>query len=166
MSIDIDTFKFTSKGRSINIHIGSAPKTGTEDSYVKYFSSNGIGTIIRCCESPSCDETIFSNNSIAVIDIGFEDGNPPSDVIIPKLDDIYRKLFPKGTKIANVFIHCQSGLGRAPTCAGYLACKYFKTDSVQFISDVRKKRSGSINMKQLNWLMRIKKNKDNGCTIM
>jgi protein-tyrosine phosphatase len=67
-------------------------------------------------------------------------------------------------------IHCQSGLGRAPTIIAYIMvsrCGFKRGDTIEHI---RKRRKRSLNHRQIEWILskknKIKKSKKNCCSVM
>lgn len=152
--MDISKFTFSHKGKTLNAYIGSAPGCGKESEYIRYFISNNITTIIRCCNDSEIkySDELFNNNGLVIKKMGINDGSVPGNDVTKELDDLYKNLFSKNEQV-NVFFHCVSGLGRAPTHTAYIVCKHMKTDPADFITTIRKKRSGSINKIQLDWIM-------------
>jgi protein-tyrosine phosphatase len=154
--MDVSKFSFSYKGKTLNAHIGSAPNLGNENQYIDYFNSNDITTIVRCCNDSEVkyNEIPFINNHIIVIKVGLIDGSVPTTKITEELSKLYGNLFSaKKSKTVNIFFHCVSGLGRAPTWAAYIVCKHMKADPANYVIVIRKQRTGAINNKQLHWII-------------
>lgn len=164
--MDVSKFSFSYKGKTLNAHIGSAPNLGNEHQYVDYFNSNDITTIVRCCNDSEIkyNDDLFEENHVVVIKVGLVDGSVPSTSIAEELSKLYKNSFSKKTKTVNIFFHCVSGLGRAPTWTAYIVCKHMKIDPTEYVSMIRKQRTGSINTKQLHWIVN-QQHQSNGCII-
>ena len=152
--MDVSKFSFSHKGNTLNAHIGSAPNLGNENQYVDYFNSNDITTIVRCCNDSEIkySDSPFIDNHIVVINVGLIDGSVPSVKITKELSQLHRNIF-SSKKTVGIFFHCVSGLGRAPTWAAYIVCRHMNVDPSDYVVAIRKQRTGSINSKQLNWII-------------
>jgi len=165
--MDVSKFSFSHKGKTLNTHIGSAPNLGNETQYIDYFNNNDITTIVRCCNDSEIkyNDVSFTDNSIVVIKVGLVDGSVPTTQITEELSELYGNSFSsQKSKTVNIFFHCVSGLGRAPTWAAYIVCKYMKVDPTDYVTVIREQRSGAINNKQLHWII-DQKYQSSGCII-
>jgi protein-tyrosine phosphatase len=160
--MNIDKFTFTKGTRQFTFHIGSAPSDNMLEMYIKYFSRNKIVHIFRFCDNSSCDESILQSAGFKIIDLPFDDGGGPPINVRHYLDSFFNNSLKTDE---NVYFHCVAGLGRAPTCMGYVVCKYIGVDPLNFITLVRKKRAGAFNKKQLYWLQDLTPY-NNGCCVI
>ena len=138
--------------RSINVFIGSAPRSGYEDSYIKFFKKNNINAIVRCCMDHEIeyDEKIFKDGGVDVVKIELRDGSVPDGEFGKALDDVYREYISDNS--SNVFFHCVSGLGRSPTCAVYALCNNTNINHYDCVRKIRSVRRESINGRQMKWI--------------
>lgn len=127
-------------------------------------------------------EQQYDANNIHATVYRFEikDGSPPNRTNSTLLTDfthtfnsLYESLDAIATKTVdgqelqlNLLFHCDSGYGRAPTMIAYTMISYFHMNGVESINQIRKVRKGSINAKQLQWLMDISDSKKKTCCIL
>ena len=90
-------------------------------------------------------------------ELSFPDGSAPTNDIVEKWLDLVNKEFMADTTTC-VGVHCVTGLGRAPVLVAValieLGMKY--EDAVE---QIRKKRRGAINSKQLEFLAKYRRRK-------
>ena len=119
--------------------------------------NNNIKHIVRLCD-PTYDLNDLNdlNYDVKIYDWKFTDGdNPPSDII-----DKWKELLK--LNVGPILIHCMAGLGRAPSIAaiGLIELKIKPFDAIKLIRD---KRPGSINSKQLSFIMNYKPTNKKSC---
>uniref|UniRef100_A0A8C4Q9J0 Protein tyrosine phosphatase 4A1 n=1 Tax=Eptatretus burgeri TaxID=7764 RepID=A0A8C4Q9J0_EPTBU len=141
------------------------PTNATLNKFVEELKKYGVTTVVRVCEA-TYDKGPVEEQGISVLDMPFEDGAPPSNLIVDDWLSLLKGKFrdEPGCCIA---VHCVAGLGRAPVLVALAllesGMKY--EDAVQFI---RQKRRGAINSKQLLYLekyrpkMRLRFRETNG----
>lgn len=105
----------------------------------------------------------------------FDDGDSPSTTILSKWLQIVDSVFPKKSmdgadameknSAPCIAIHCLAGLGRAPCLVAVALMARCNLKALEAISLIRKKRSGAINNKQVNFLTKYK-TKQAACAIM
>ena len=99
-----------------------------------------------------------------VHDMVFADGDPPPDDIISRWLNVCKTAF-KGGKGA-VAVHCVAGLGRAPVLVA-IALIEDGLDPLDAVQQIRAKRRGAINAKQLSYLeTQYKRRGGKGCVVM
>jgi protein tyrosine phosphatase type 4A len=125
------------------------PTDATMDRFIEELKRHDVKDVVCVCE-PTYNTSKLNMEGIKVINLEFDDGNPPPDKIIEEWFNLLRQRFeeePNGC----VAVHCVAGLGRAPVLVAIalieLGMKY--EDAVELI---REKRRGAINAKQLSYL--------------
>ncbi len=156
--MDISSYKIDSK----EFFVGSSPDKLNQNLCLKFLLDNNVNAIIKICEEDYYDKEVFKKNKIDIIENIQRDGMYPDTENIKLLDEVYNNFIKENKKI---FIHCKSGLGRAPTFLGYIIIKYFNKEPYDFINEIRKIRKNSINSAQLQWLIEFNYNKKNLCII-
>ncbi len=129
------------------IYISEAPSQSNLNIFINQIKEYNIKHIVRLCDL-TYDESDL-NHEIKIFDWKFIDGNePPSDII-----EKWKILLKSNT--GPILIHCMAGLGRAPTIVaiGLIELKMETYNAIQLIRD---KRPGSINNKQLKFLINYK----------
>ena len=151
--------------KDIPFIICDSPDNTRIDEYVKIFKAKGVTDIVRACK-PKYDENAFIREGILVHEFYFEDGGIPSDSLLSEwLALVYEceahnsasvlqeaaSLFSKKRTIA---VHCVAGLGRAPLLVA-IALVEFGMSPIDTIELVRSKRKGSLNSKQIRYLVDV-----------
>ncbi len=136
------------KYKHLKIHISETPTVMTLSYFIDYISKNQIKHIVRLCESKYSSD-LFSN--INFYDWEMNDGSEPSNEIISKWNDVVKLNEP-------ILVHCVAGLGRAPTLAA-IALIENQMEPTEAINLIRKKRRGTFNSKQLDFVCNYKKSK-------
>ncbi|KAK1443162.1 protein tyrosine phosphatase like protein [Babesia gibsoni] len=138
----------------LRILILDAPNNSNIKLYVNEMLSFGVTHLVRTCETNYDDSYILSEN-IAVRELIFNDGDPPSDAIVAAWLDLIKEVTANNSSVA---VHCVAGLGRAPVLACIALVEYgmHPLDAICF---VRERRKGAINRKQLEYLKSYKKRK-------
>lgn len=139
------------------IYISEAPSKENLNNFIKQIKNNNIKHIVRLCD-PTYDLNDLNdlNYDVKIYDWKFTDGdNPPSDII-----DKWKELLK--LNVGPILIHCMAGLGRAPSIAaiGLIELKIKPFDAIKLIRD---KRPGSINSKQLSFIMNYKPTNKKSC---
>jgi protein tyrosine phosphatase type 4A len=129
------------------VYISEAPLESNLDIFVNQVKEHKIKHIVRLCD-PSYDKKYF-NHDIEIHDWEFADGDKPPLDIIEKW-----KALLTSTK-EPILIHCRAGLGRAPTIVA-IGLIELKMETYKAIELIRNKRPGSINSKQLKFLINYK----------
>jgi len=142
--------------------ICDAPNDENIDSYINEFKKFNITHLVRACD-PTYTTDKLGTAGITVHEMSFPDGGFPSDNVVNDFLNVC-KITYKTNKDAAVGVHCVAGLGRAPVLVAIALIEmglYYD----EAISQIREKRKGAINAKQLKYLKTYKPKKK-GCTIM
>jgi len=141
--------------RNMRFLITDQPQDGTMESYIKLLKEHNVSHLV--CATDQVYSTDSLTQCVAVSEIAFPDGSPPTSEIIDRWLALVNAAFI-GDPETCVGVHCVTGLGRAPvlvaTALIELGMKY--EDAVELI---RKKRRGAINSKQLEFLAKYKRRK-------
>ena len=165
--------------------IMDAPSPSNLPLYIKHLQKNHVKHLVRMC-GPTYKTEIVEKAGIIVHSMAFEDGAPPSPIIIKKwltlldfilnlsdelpdtlthhLDKSNNNLKGSDTDdFPTIAVHCVAGLGRAPMLVAIALIEYANIPALDAVGLIREKRRGAINQVQLNWLMSYKprKNKQN-----
>jgi protein tyrosine phosphatase type 4A len=136
----------------VNFVITDCPSNDTLPIYIQVFSTENVKDLIRISQNDVYDKATLEMEGIKVWDdLKFEDGTVPSPQIVAKLRNIIRYIVLRGEK-PGLAIHCVSGIGRAPLFATISLCDY-GMDPLDAIELVRSKRRGSLNRKQVDWIV-------------
>ncbi|GIX62503.1 protein tyrosine phosphatase, putative [Babesia caballi] len=138
----------------LRILILDAPNNSNVRLYLQEMVSFGVTYLVRTCETNYDDSPILAEN-IAVKELIFNDGEPPSDEIVAEWLQLIKDVVANNASVA---VHCVAGLGRAPVLACIALVEYgmHPLDAICF---VRERRKGAINRKQLEFLKSYKKRK-------
>jgi len=141
--------------RNMRFLITDQPQDGTMESYIKLLKEHNVSHLV--CATDQLYQTDSLTQCVAVSELSFPDGSPPTSEIIDRWLALVNSAFI-GDPETCVGVHCVTGLGRAPvlvaTALIELGMKY--EDAVELI---RKKRRGAINTKQLEFLAKYKRRK-------
>jgi len=142
--------------RNMRFLITDQPQDGTMESYIKLLQEHKVSHLVCATEQLYKTETL-SQCGVAVSELAFPDGSPPTKDIVERWLSLVNAAF-LGDPETCVGVHCVTGLGRAPvlvaTALIELGMKY--EDAVELI---RQKRRGAINTKQLDFLSKYKRRK-------
>jgi len=116
---------------------------------------NIINILIRILEPSQLYDISVPN--LTVVDFtDFQDGSVPTLQVIERYIQIIEDA-KKKYKNPNILAHCVSSMGRCPTFLGISMIKENpKIDRFEIINEIRKKRKGALNLKQVNFLLDIK----------
>lgn len=181
-AIDYTMFYFVLDTMNISIFITDTPKDSSIEKFTQFMNERGITDIFCFSEVLYDVEKINSNNTSNRNKINFHhlemtDGSYPDDSLLNKfnkvIDDIITKTINNNFKRINLLFHCRGGLGRAPVMLAYMMITRLEMNSYDCVESIRKKRKGSINTKQLKWLLNTKFKKityregmNRGCIIL
>ncbi|KEG10529.1 protein tyrosine phosphatase-like protein [Trypanosoma grayi] len=131
-----------------------APSPSSVPTYVKLLQKHNVRHIVRAC-GPTYNLEVFARHDIQVHAWTFDDGAPPTQVVI---DNWLELLEQEKNKIPpeTIAVHCVAGLGRAPILVALALVEYGGMPPLDAAGYVRERRKGAINQVQLNWLMRYK----------
>ncbi|EDO07518.1 putative tyrosine phosphatase type IVA 3 [Babesia bovis T2Bo] len=141
----------------LRILILDAPNNSNVKLYLHEMLDFGVTYLVRTCETNYDDSAIIEEN-IAIKELIFNDGEPPSDEIVAEWLKLVKEVVASNGSVA---VHCVAGLGRAPVLACIALVEYgmHPLDAICF---VRERRKGAINRKQLEFLKSYKKRKNTG----
>jgi protein tyrosine phosphatase type 4A len=132
-------------------YISEAPSKSNLDIFIDQVKEHKIKHIVRLCD-PTYDKKDFIHDSkydVEIHDWEFADGNEPPQDIIEKWKSLLKSTNEP------ILIHCRAGLGRAPTIAAIGLIEQ-KMETYNAIKLIRDQRPGSINSKQLKFLINYK----------
>lgn len=125
------------------------PDKSGMDEFIGELKKRDIEDVVRVCE-PTYDREVLAKQGIQVMDLVFDDGGVPSMEIIDKWVALLKKRF-MDTPDSCVAVHCMAGLGRAPLLVA-LALMEAGVQYTDAVDNIRAKRRGAINQKQLLFL--------------
>jgi len=134
----------------LNLFITETPNDSTLDNFISKLKKYNIKHVVRLCGS-TYNYNLITQSDIKFYDWEFSDGTIPSKEII----DNWNKLVKLNE---HILVHCIAGLGRAPLLVTISLIEK-KMDQLDAIHFVREKRQGSLNSKQIDWLVKYKPNK-------
>merc|ERR1719296_655176 len=148
------------KGRKFIIM--DSPEDSNIMQYVQILRKHNAKVVFRACES-SYDTTPMENEGIKVVDLPYNDGDPPPNELVHDwLNLIEATLGGKANKTetaddiaekkkSSIAVHCVAGLGRAPVlvCVALIESGMDRYEAINYI---RKKRRGAINARQLQYI--------------
>ena len=148
------------KFRNIKIFINGLPDN--QFKYSKFLKDNNIHYIVKLCDETNKNTEFIKNlKLINFFELIYKDGYIPDNYIINKWLDIINDACLNNY---NVFIHCLSGLGRAPLLVCILLIINTNEKKHLIIEKIRKIRKNALNKVQLNYFMNKKwKNKKSYC---
>jgi len=149
------------KGMRFLIH--DLPTNSNLYIYLKEFQKHHVTHLVRVCNS-SYSKDLFEKNSIKVIDLPFDDGSSPPQKVIDAWLSIVDTVFPENsveTPKATIAVHCVAGLGRAPVLVAIAILERDNLSALDVITLIRKYRRGAINLKQMKFIEKYKKKKNN-----
>lgn len=124
---------------------------------------NNVVTVVRACE-PTYDPAPFTAAGIAVKNMAFPDGQPPTDKVVDAWLEEVKASLAKGRKDpkATIAVHCVAGLGRAPVLVA-VALVEEGLQPLEAVELIRSKRRGAINQSQLKYLQHEYTPRGGGC---
>jgi protein tyrosine phosphatase type 4A len=131
-------------------YISRAPTEDNMKFFIKSLKDNRISHVIRLCEA-TYDFTQIEHENIIFYHLEIQDGSLPSKNILNE----WLKITNNIKEEENILVHCRAGLGRSPLMVA-ISLINEKMDSYDTIEFIRKHCPGSINMKQLSWLINYK----------
>jgi len=149
MSINITQLTFI-EYKTKRFYIGQSPTDENIRIFVKSLVANNIKHVVRLCK-PMYDHTIIENENIYFYDLEMPDGLVPDKNIINQWNKINENVLDG----EGILVHCVAGLGRAPLMVAISLINELM-EPFEVIDLIRKKRPGSINSKQLEFLINYK----------
>lgn len=136
--------------------ITEQPQDATIHNYIRILEDHRVSHLV-CATDPTYRKEELNSAGVTVSELSFPDGSAPTNDIVEKWLDLVNKEFTTDPSTC-VGVHCVTGLGRAPVLVAValieLGMKY--EDAVE---QIRKKRRGAINSKQLEFLAKYKRRK-------
>lgn len=145
--------------------ITDRPTDSNIPSYIAELKKHRVTAVVRVCE-PSYNTDELEKESISFLDLEYEDGTFPPNEIVDAWFKLLKKEVAKNSDSC-VAVHCVAGLGRAPVLVA-LALIELGVKYEEAVEQIREKRRGAINAKQLMFLQkyrpknRLKMKKKNG----
>jgi protein tyrosine phosphatase type 4A len=152
MSINIIPLTFI-EYKTKSFYISESPSNKNIGQFISSLKQHNIKHVIRLCK-PIYDYRLIENEQINFYDIEIPDGAIPCEQII----DRWNKIIENISSNEPILVHCIAGLGRGPLMVT-ISLINEKMDSIDAINLIRKLRPGSINSKQLGFLINYKSNK-------
>jgi len=154
--VEVKKFKFL---------IMDAPRAPNLSEYIREMKKRQVTDIVRVCEESTYKVEDMEKASIRVHDMSFRDGTTPQDEILKRWLTLCRDKFVKGTSRGAIAVHCVAGLGRAPLMVA-IALIESGQEYTKVVGLIRKRRSGCINRKQLEYLKNYSPQGHNSCCII
>lgn len=129
--------------------ITDQPSRMNMESFVVTCIQNNVRILVRVCE-PTYDEAVLEAAGIRVIDLEFNDGEPPPMSVIDSWFRLIKEVrhdYPE----AAIAVHCKAGLGRAPVIVA-AALMELGLSFEETVELIRSRREGSLNSRQLDYL--------------
>ena len=140
------------KYKNIKIYINKIPNDNLI--FLNFLKINNINYIVKLCEETNnCIEFIKKNKKIHFNELIFCDGSTPNNKILNEWFKIVEKSI---NDKSNIFIHCFSGLGRAPLLVCILLIINTNEPAYIIIENIRRIRKNALNKKQITYLMKKK----------
>lgn len=167
--MDSTTFQIKSKKNDhIIVNISGTPTESSIENFSRSMKENGVTDVFCFCKL-AYDPFVLKRNLINFHHLEFEDGQYPDDETIKKFNAIIQDIIrnaKKNNQIPNINMHCQAGMGRAPTFLAYLMISRYDWNNSESIDHIRKLRRGSFNKIQLNWIIGMKLPASTQCALM
>lgn len=144
---------FIVKGKQNKFIVSGSPDSNNITSYKDHILKHDVTCIVRLCE-PLYDETVFTENGVVVVDMYLDDGNIPTHEQLCRWTEITKEH-------KNISVHCVAGLGRSPTLVCFTLIVNDGKDPYDAIGNVRSVIKHSLNRRQVNFLMNVKRPKYN-----
>lgn len=157
-------------------YITDAPSEQNAANYAAKLKRKGCVCVVRVCEPTYSADTI-ARAGMEFVELPMADGACPDKATLDRWLDFLVRHFPDksnhhgpaNTKVPPVAVHCVAGLGRAPLMVA-IALMEAGQPSFDAIEFVRKRRRGSINQKQIQFLEaykpRLAMSMCSGCVIL
>lgn len=159
---------------SLRFLICDTPDDDRSAEYVCLFKEKGVTDIARACK-PKYDRDVFEQAGISVHEFYFEDGGIPDSHVLDSWMTLVHECVRHNAKTLNaapsapqlssdasmlraIAVHCVAGLGRAPLLVAVAFIEYGMTP-LDTIDLIRSKRRGSLNSKQIRFLLDVYKPK-------
>ena len=130
--------------------ITPSPTNESITNYIDILEKEKINLVIKATKDALYDPEIYKMHNIDYIELDFDDGTIPSDIIIKKILKIIEKY-------NYICVHCKAGLGRAPLLVTLMIMFEFNLKPEDAIIEVKKSVPKAFNSKQLNFLYNFKK---------
>lgn len=152
MSINIINLTFI-EYKTKRFYISQSPTNENIENFITQLKINNIKHVVRLCK-PTYDSLQIENEQINFYDLEIPDGTVPYKNQIEQWNEIVDNV---GIN-EGILVHCVAGLGRAPFM---VTISLINEDLEQHraIKLIRKLRPGSINSKQLGFLINYKPKK-------
>jgi protein tyrosine phosphatase type 4A len=152
MSINIITLAFI-EYKTKRFYISQSPSNDNIEQFIFSLKQHNIKHVVRLCKS-TYDFRLIENEEINFYDMEIPDGSVPSKQNIEQWNNIVEKVCPN----ESILVHCVAGLGRSPLMVT-ISLINEKMNPYDAVKLIRKQRPGSINSKQLDFLVNYKPNK-------
>lgn len=171
---DCTTFQFTSKTKQqIVVHLTGSPKSASIGEFSRFMKDKAVTDVFCFCE-PEYDRSVFQDDGFNYHNLEFPDGSTPEQDLLDTFDQIFDQIVEHsiGKTTSNIQqknksekgvqhdivinMHCQSGMGRAPTMLAYLMITRCGFENIDTIDHIRKHRKGTFNKKQIDWIINTK----------
>ncbi len=131
-------------------YISHSPSNENIEQFISTLKQNDIKHVVRLCKS-TYDFRQVENEEINFYDMEIPDGTIPNNQIIEEWNNIIDSINTN----ESILVHCVAGLGRAPLMVS-ISLINEKMDPIDAVKLIRKQRPGSINSKQLEFLVNYK----------
>lgn len=137
----------------VKYFITECPRIDQLEEFKHIIIKNKVNILIRILEPSQLYDVSDIPDLIVENFTDFQDGSVPTTEIMERYIQIIEDA-KKKYKNPNILGHCLSSMGRMPTFLGIsMIIEYPKMDRCDVIIYIRKKRPGSLNIKQINWLI-------------
>jgi protein tyrosine phosphatase type 4A len=149
MSINIITLAFI-EYKTKRFYISQSPSNDNIEQFIFSLKQHNIKHVVRLCKS-TYDFRLIENEEINFYDMEIPDGSVPSKQNIEQWNNIVENVCLDEP----ILVHCVAGLGRSPLMVT-ISLINEKMDPFEAVKLIRKQRPGSINSKQLEFLVNYK----------
>lgn len=150
--------------RGVRFLIVDCPTDANLDAYLREFAAANVKQLVRACECAYSRERVAAAG-VEVHDMAFPDGEPPPEDVISRWLAVCQRTFANGNPgQAAVAVHCVAGLGRAPVLVA-IALIEDGMEPLDAVHEIRAKRKGAINARQLAYLESQYKRRSAGCVV-
>ena len=146
MSINITDLTFI-EYKTKRFYISHSPNKDNIENFIIQLEKNNIKHVVRLCK-PLYDSLQIENQGICLYDLNIPDGSVPNAEIIQEWNNIIKNIQSN----ESILVHCVAGLGRAPMMVAVTLINE-QMKPYEAIEYIRKCRPGSINKKQLEFLI-------------
>jgi protein-tyrosine phosphatase len=148
------TSQYTKQMPSITVLISNSPLSHTLRQFVLLLLSKNVTDVFCFCEL-HYDPSIFKEHNIRFNHLQFADGSSPTIEIINKFNILLNDIYDKNESPV-INLHCQSGMGRAPTMLVYLMMSRYKWTGIDAVTHIRSLIPHAFNNMQLKWALNAK----------